>query len=216
MMSVDRMIKEIEIIIDGEKKIINIPLSWDELTLEHYMKLSRVNKMNFEIDFERDMEVIGAFLGLERNDMELVDIDTFNEIVEDLKFLTEEPKDLDSKGLKDYIEIDGEKWWIKKDFEKMTLGEKVSVDTLVKQNGGDYEGIMDKILTLFLKKKLDNGELETFRTWHLERAEIFKRARFLDIRNVVVFFSDGRNGSKSNMKEFLEKKKKTAVRKKKD
>jgi hypothetical protein len=206
-MVMEKDIKIIEIIVDGEKRIIEIPLTLDELKLEHYMKLSEVNRKQWDLELERDLEVIGAFLGLDRWDLEVIDIETFNEIIEDLRFLNEQPEDLDNRGLKDYIEIDGEKWWIKKDFEKMTLGEKISVETLVKQNGGDYEGILDKLLTLFLKKRMNDGELETFRTSHLERADIFRKGvKFLDVRNILVFFSDVRSGSENNMREFSEKK----------
>jgi hypothetical protein len=200
--------EQIKIIIEGNEKNIDIPKNWEELTLDNYMLLSRINKMNFELELQRDMEVIGAFLGLDYGDIELLDVETFNDIVDCLEFLKEQPKDLDSKGLKDYVEIDGEKWWIKKDFEKLTMGEKISLDTIIQNGGGDYEQSLDKILTLFLKKKLDNGELESYRTEHMRRADIFKKVKFLDIRNIPIFFSDGRNGLKVDMRESLEKQRK--------
>jgi hypothetical protein len=209
------MMKSIDIKMNGELRTIEIPTCWDEITIEHYMMLNKINKKKYNIELERDMEIIGSFLGLEYDDIELLDVELFNDIIEDLRFLLKEP-DLNDE-LKDYIELSGEKWWIKKDFNKLTMGEKISIETIIQNGGDDFESELPRLLTLFLKKKDKDGEMESYKSTHMLRAEGFKKIKFLDIRNILIFFSGGRNGSENHMKESLENqgKEKIGMKKKK-
>jgi hypothetical protein len=133
-------------------------------------------------------------------------------MIESIEFLLTPPED---QPIKDYIKIGDEDWWIKKDFDKLTVGERISIDTILMEGG--VEENFDKMLTLFLKKKDANGELETYRTSHMNRVELFrKEVNFMDVKNIMLFFSTGITLSEENMKESLVKEKKRPKNKKKD
>jgi hypothetical protein len=194
---------EVRIIIDGERKVINTPEKWSDVKLKHWMKLNEINKKEWELALIRDINIVAAILNIAPEEVEMLDTDTYNILMDSLSFLLKEPED---EPLNDFIEIKGEKWWIKKDFDKITLGERITIDTLLMEN--TIEERFSTLLTLFLKKKLDNGEFETWRTTHKERAILFEEeVNFMDVKNIMIFFSDGINSSSENMKESLVKKK---------
>jgi hypothetical protein len=194
---------EVRIIIDGVRKLINTPEKWSDVKLKHWMKLNVINKKEWELAIIRDINIVAAILDITPEEVEMLDTDTYNILMDSLSFLLKEPED---EPLKDFIEIKGEKWWIKKDFDKITLGERITIDTLLMEN--TIEERFSTLLTLFLKKKLDNGEFETWRTSHKERAILFEEeVNFMDVKNIMIFFSDGISLSSENMKESSVKKK---------
>jgi hypothetical protein len=193
---------EISIKINGQEKEVHIPENWSEVKLGHYMDLTKINKKEFNTQLERDIAVMAAFLGISEEELELLDLDVYNQMIEGIQFLLTPPKDL---PIKDHIKINGEDWWIKKDFDKLTVGERISIDTIL-MNGGVEENF-DKMLTLFLKKRDENGELETYRTSHMNRVELFrKEVNFMDVKNIMLFFSTGISLSESPTKESSVKK----------
>lgn len=194
---------EIELKLDGELRSVFIPENWNQIRLHHYMKLTSINKLEYNIQLEKDIAVIAAFIGISTEDLEMIDIETYNQISESLQFLLEVPED---QPLKDHIKIGEENYYLKKDFEKLTLGERISIDTILMDGG--VEENFDKMLTLFLKKKNENGELETYRTQHMNRVDLFRaEVNFMDVKNILLFFSTGTTSLENNMKESLVEKK---------
>jgi hypothetical protein len=188
---------EVKIIIDYKEKVIQVPEKWEDLKLKHWMKLNEIDKKKWPSDLIRDINVIATILEIEPEEVEMLEIETYNTLMNTLSFLTTQPED---RPLKDFIEIKGEKWFIKKDFDKITLGERITIDTLLMEK--TLEEKFSELLTLFLKKKNEEGEFETWKTSHKSRATLFEEeVNFMDVKNIMIFFSDGINSSSENMKE---------------
>jgi len=188
---------EVKIIIEYKEKVIQVPEKWEDLKLKHWMKLNEIDKKKWPSDLIRDINVIATILEIEPEEVEMLEIETYNTLMNTLSFLTTQPED---RPLKDFIEIKGEKWFIKKDFDKITLGERITIDTLLMEK--TLEEKFSELLTLFLKKKNEEGEFETWKTSHKSRATLFeKEVNFMDVKNIMIFFSDGINSSSENMKE---------------
>jgi hypothetical protein len=51
---------------------------------------------------------------------------------------------------------------------------------------------MAKLLCIFLRKKKENGKLESFKNSFMEREELFENVMISDVNNLFLFFLDGK------------------------
>jgi hypothetical protein len=126
--------------------------------------------------------------GIEEELIYLLTQEQFLEVVEKVKFTNEEIV----SELKESILVEGEEYFIKKDFDKLNMGEIISIESLLKQSDGDLSKCMSKLLCVFLRKKKENGNLESFKNSFMEREELFDNVMITDVNNLFVFFSNGR------------------------
>ena len=71
------------------------------------------------------------------------------------------------------------------------MGEVISLELIMKEADGNLFKMMDKLLCIFLRKKKNNGKLETFKPEMMSRAELFKKAPISKVYNVFSFFLIG-------------------------
>lgn len=175
----------LNLIIDDEELNFKIPDNWNDVTVGQYQEIIKIDKTNLT-----DIEILTKLLNTLTNiDEELIyqlPISEFNKIVTILEFTKDEIKITP----KDFIIINGEEYWLKKDFESLTLGETISIEAIIKDKNIEEE--IDKLLCVFLRKKKENGKLESFKNEFMERVELFKTIPISDIHNILVFFSNGR------------------------
>lgn len=196
---------EVEIKSNGVTTTAHIPQHWYEVTVEDFIKLRNVDKVEWESPFDKDVAIISVLLNMNKDEVELMGLDEFNELVETLIFLKE---DIEFPKLTDTIELDGKTWYIKKDFESMTVGERITFDIFVK-GAADIDSQLDLFLTLFIKETGD----ETWLSSHKARRDIFKKLPFVNVRPIIDFFLTGISGSKVNTKHSSQKEKKIKVKK---
>jgi hypothetical protein len=101
----------------------------------------------------------------------------------------------------DFVEIEGERYYIKFDFQNFTMGEVISIETILSKADNNIFKVMDELLCVFLRKKKENGNLETFRGEFLERKEIFSKAPISKVFEVFNFFFVGGNLLLDNMNQ---------------
>ena len=173
-------------------KTYEFPESWDEVNVEQFCNLYKFNGDEIN-ELEASIRLLSALSGIERNILDMMDIDDFKKLIENLKFISKELNKVDV----DYVELDGEKYYLYTDFNRLTTGEVISIETLMENAKGNIYIVMPELLCLFLRKKKEDGTLERFNTNMMERKLIFMKAPITQIYHVFEFFFYG-NGTSIN------------------
>ena len=185
--------------IDGENKTYDIPTQWDDVTVDKFIEIVKLDEKKHINDLEKVMELMNILTTIPKDDVELLPVESFMEIQNNFSFVK---TDVDKK-MKDSIVIDGEEYFVKNDFNDLTMGESITIETLLKEADNPMY-ILDKMLCLFLRKKKENGKLESFKTTFLtDRIDIFRNAPITEVYNNLIFFSNGVDILENSMKDFL-------------
>lgn len=180
--------KELIINIEGESYKYDVPTGWQDVQVDAYQRVMAIDRTS-KTDLELLVEIFVALTGADPEYVWMMDSDQFDQIVELLAF-TEQ--DIKAKPV-DSLILEGEEYFVKKDFEQFTVGETISIEAILKEVEGDVFKAIDRLLCIFLRKKLPSGELETFRSSFMNRAELFKTVKIQDIHNLFIFFLTGKN-----------------------
>jgi hypothetical protein len=132
-------------------------------------------------------------------------VDEFNELTTHFNWVADTSILEHFKTLKpkEELDIDGKKYGILSNFNKMSLGEIVSFETLLKQEQSDFHKL-DIVFGVLLRPKKEDGTIEKF------TEEIFVnvienkyKVKMIDIYAVITFFFDGEKKSiTKNTKHF--------------
>lgn len=188
----------IEVKIDTEDKqeIYNLPESWDEVTVKQFSKLYKTrNSSNNEL--MSVVKLIGAMTDIPEGLLLEMDINDFKTLSTKLKFINEEVNKTDI----DYIELEGDRYYLYQDFSKLTTGEVITIETIMESVQFDIYNVMGELLCLFLRKKDENGRYEKFSTEFFNRKEMFLEVPVSHIYHVFGFFLNGGSSSESNTKD---------------
>ena len=185
--------------IDDEEKEFNIPESWDEVSVEQFCKLFSFNREELT-PIELGVKTLNIFIGVEEETLMMMNYDDFINLINIVDFTN---SDIDSK-YSDSVEIEGETYFIKDDFNQLTMGEVISIETLIEGTNGNIFAAMSKLLCIFLRKKKENGNLESFKGTFMDRESIFKSLPVSQVYGLFVFFLGGVTLSGSNMRVSLE------------
>jgi hypothetical protein len=181
------MIK-LELTVDETTKSYSIPTSWNEVTVLQAQELFNI-KAEDKTPIEIGIEVLWILGCIPSDFIYAMSPEQFTELMEAIKFTNEEvePSQVES------IKIGEDEYFLKNDLNKLTMGELITIETLVKQAGDNYVNAMSKLLCVFLRKKLSNGELETFKNSFMEREAMFNECKITDVNSIFLFFSSGEN-----------------------
>ena len=172
--------------VDGEDREFNIPEKWEEVKVGQASKLFNLDREG-KNTLELTISVVSILSDMDEELIYMMSQEQFMELVEVIKFTNEEVKG----ELKDFVTIDGDDYYLKKDFEKLTMGEIISIDTLINQSNGNLPNVMSKMLCILLRKKNTEGELETFRNSFMDREAMFNELYITDVNDVFLFFFGG-------------------------
>jgi hypothetical protein len=188
--------------INEEIKEFSIPQNWEEVNVEQFINLFSFEREGVS-EFKILTKTINIFTGIDEDLLMMMNYNDFQQIVEVLSFTS---KDLEPEVV-DYVEIDGETYFLKKDFDKYTMGEIISIETLLSSSESNILKVMDKLLCIFLRKKNENGKFEPFTGDMMDRVEIFRKAPVSKIHHIFTFFLDGGTLSTTNTKDYSVKQK---------
>lgn len=173
--------------IDGKKKAFEIPEGWEAVTIEKYAKILRIDEAQNSVI--KRMEIVSILLGLDLSIIELMAEEDFVKLENALDWFNTPMPNLPVE----FVEIEGEKYYLYTDLDKLTMGEHISVDILTKKSNGNLMTVYDELLCLFLRKKKEDGNLETFKTDFMSRASIFGKVPIVNVNGLFLFFSNGAN-----------------------
>lgn len=176
---------KINVEIDDEVKSFDLPENWDEVSVEQFVKIFSINREGLPL-YQIATQTINCFTDISVEHLELMDYNDYLKINEVLKF-TE--KDIVPVTV-EYIELDGVKYYLKTDFTQLTMGEVISIETLI-GSSDNFIKVIDKLLCVFLRQKKDNGKLEVFKSEMMGRNEMFKKLPISQVLNIFNFFLDG-------------------------
>jgi len=186
---------EVNIDLEGINKTYNLPSSWDEVTVEQFIKLYNYKSTSNEL--LSAVNLVSSISDIDPSILLQMDIDDFKILANQVKFLSTEVNRKDV----DYLDLNGDKYYLYSDFNKLTTGEVITIETILDSANYDVHKVMADLLCLFLRKKDENGKYEKFSTDMLNRKDMFLKLPISEIYHVFGFFLDGRNISTSNTKD---------------
>ena len=135
------------------KKInIKVPTSWAEITLETFDKIQKSLSDNPK---DVDVVIIKDLTGLTDKEIEEMSVQSFNDIVKSLEFLTRFP--LQKKLPKDHIELAGKKFKVLLYPYKMTASQFLDYRAMtMNENPDKFQSA--RLISIFMT--LEEGEME--------------------------------------------------------
>ena len=198
----------IELTIDGNS--YDIAENWDEISFSKYIQLTHLNKDENLNEITRAISIIAALSNdpepLEKALYQLTQ-EEFNDIATNFEW-TNQPIEKFCVE-KETIEIDGKTYKIKKNYNKLTLGELVSVETLIAQNKN-----LDQLEIVFgvLLREIDaDGNEKDFNEddFFFVISELQTKVMLVDVYSCISFFLSGdKSFSKTSKGYSIQKKKK--------
>ena len=151
-----------------ENENYHIPENWSDVNLDLLMKISDLEKLNFDSHYERSLFVVSVMTGMTKDQLEELPLIDFNFLVNEFSWITNMP---DSK-LDSEINIDGVVY-VPVKLEKITTGEMISLEVLQKDNATSN---IPKIAAVLIRP-LKDGRIEKLRDLEdiNNRAEIFRQ-----------------------------------------
>lgn len=186
---------EVNIEIDDVTKTYNIPTSWDEVSVRQFTQLYKFKNENSN-ELLGAVNLISAISDIDTSLLLQMDIDDFKLLTTQVEFVTTEVPKVNV----DYLEIGEDKYYLYTDFNKLTTGEVITLETILESSNFDVHKVMSDLLCLFLRKK-DGDKFEKFTTDMLKRKEIFLELPVSQVYHVFGFFLNGGNSSKNNTKD---------------
>jgi hypothetical protein len=193
---------KLELEIDDIMTEYMIPENWDEVTVKQFCDLFATSDEGLN-EIQKVVRIVSVFTNIKFDELMMMTPDDFQMISKVITFIT---KELEGENVES-IEVDGEEFFLKQDFEKLTMGEILSIDTLLQQNENNLLKVMDKLLCIFLRKKNKSGNLESFRNEFMLRSEKFSTISITKVHNILSYFSNGGNLSPTNTRVSLENEK---------
>ena len=171
---------------------ITIPTSWDEITLNQFVKLQSLyaneNKPSFN-------EIISVLTNIELNELNEYPYFIIEKLMDKLDYLSQEITDKVSNK----IEINGETYQINY-LEHLKFGEYVDVNTVIDGDKNNFKAI----LAILCRKE---GEIynDDFIALELnKRMDMFDMQPITKVYPLINFFLHCNNLSENNMKSYLE------------
>jgi len=177
---------EIKLKNGNEEKIVNIPNGWDEITINDYIKLVQVpnDKLSTSQIVVKNLSIL---TGIDEDELYDLPMELFNDLIPHLTLFNE-----DIKGENvEYVELEGDKYYLKRDFEKLSLGETISIDTITEKYNGNVDLAIKELLCIFLRRKDENGNLEKFKNEFMDRSEMFGTISITKVKDLFNFFLTG-------------------------
>jgi len=193
--------QELNLELDGEMFNFQIPESWAEVSVEQFSNIWKIEKEG-RTDIDISVDVVSSLTGIEEDIIYMMRPDDFGTVAKTIEFTN---KDVEGEEV-DSITIGEDEYFLKKDFESLTMGEVISLEILIEKADGNLAKVMTEMLCIFLRKK-KGDDLETFKKSFMERAEIFKDVKITQVNDLFLFFSDGETSSEDSMKESSESQK---------
>ena len=166
-------------------KEILIPTAWEDVTLNEFIELSKLDIDSFDSHIDYYISMLGIFGNDDlSNILEFVKLTDVADIINQMAFMNTPPRNLDKKE----VTIKGEVFRLIQNMNELTVGEYISIETLIEQGKLDSISSIPAILSVILKpigEQFDSNLVNA-------RMELFKNELSIeDVLGMSVFFSIG-------------------------
>ena len=166
-------------------KEILIPTKWSDVTLKEFIELSALDIDSFDSHIDYYVKMLGIFGNDNISDiLEFVKLSDIADIVNQMSFMNTKPKEIDKKE----VTINGEVFRLIENMNEITVGEYVSIETLIEQGNLNSISSIPAILSVILKPVNEVFDSSIIN----KRMELFKEELSIeDVLGMSVFFSIG-------------------------
>lgn len=166
-------------------KEILIPTKWSDVTLKEFIELSALDIDSFDSHIDYYVKMLGVFGNDNIGDiLEFVKLSDIADIVNQMSFMNTKPKEIDKKE----VTINGEVFRLIENMNEITVGEYVSIETLIEQGNLNSISSIPAILSVILKPVNEVFDSSIVN----KRMELFKEELSIeDVLGMSVFFSTG-------------------------
>lgn len=185
-----------------ENKEYNLPEGWDEVMFGHFIDVQSIIEDNLNSPTLVRLKTISTLSG--NKDM-YKSIDTLEwedrqTLSDAFDWVSEDPNLSKTIDKQKTLDIDGDKFTLKSNFNKFTIDEQVMIEELIKSQALDVHQLEVVFGVLFRKLNEDGTEMEPSMELLKETIIKFRDKVYLrDIYAVILFFSTGeKNGKKGS------------------
>ena len=166
-------------------KEILIPTEWSDVTLNEFIELSALDIDSFDTPIEYYIKMLSVFGNDNMDDiLEFTKLTDITDIISQMSFMNKPPENIDKKE----VTIKGEVFKLIENMNELTVGEYISIETLIEQGKLNSISSIPAILSVILKpigEKFDSNLVNA-------RMELFKNELSIeDVLGMSVFFSTG-------------------------
>ena len=175
-----------------EGKIFNLKNSWEDLLFSDWMNFLKIEQQKELLGQEEDyvIKVLTILTDCTELDILNAPLSLLNELMASLDYMNTPVPKIENK----FIMINGEKWAFKKDFNKLTMGEYISIKTF-QENSKDELSTTCLVLSVLLRKVIEEKEsgelvLDMFRPDDCQKISnlLMKEAKMCDVYHYLNFF----------------------------
>jgi hypothetical protein len=167
---------------EGKAKEFTLINSWEDVTLDNWLKLIEFQK---ETKSKQAKETIGALSNIPKKlieQLELKDVAIIMEAVSELQIKEDSP-------LKRIIEIEGKRYGFHPDLSSITLGEWADLETFIKTNmEKQLPEVMAILYRPIVEEKNEVYTIEAYDGNIAIRAEEMKKMSSQQVQSALVFF----------------------------
>lgn len=161
-----------------EDKVYKLPESWEEVSLGQFQLISNIV---FETKLQYAINIFHILTGLEEKYILTIDKNQFSKILETLNFINNQ--NFKEEVKKEFI-IDNDKY-IFKNLYDLTLGEVISIETLIEKSPNNIILVCHEILAVLYKKEGEEFDASLIES----RGKLFKEKLMIDeFYKVITFF----------------------------
>ena len=194
------------------EKEFKLPENWDEVNVRQYLDVAIKAKDSGYSEIEKFMYFISILSDnpIEMRQMlEQIEIEEFETLKKEFQWVLTEPEIKDGKSK--FFELNGKKYTMKSNYEKLTVGESITIETLLRDKSVDMDPVEIAFCVLF-REMNEDGTIKTFNSDNLSivKTELASKIKITDVYKVICFFlTTGKKSSSKNLKDFsLEENKK--------
>ena len=191
-----------------DEKEFNIANSYEELTLGQYIDIVKVGESKIQLEgFNADIEIISV-ISDNRDELKKIlwdlNLDDFNELKQHFDWVADTSIIEGFKALKPLpkLDIEGTEYGILSNYNKMSLDEVSSFETLLKQEQSDFHRL-DIAFGVLLRPMVDGKIIKFSEEVFLEVIKNKYKVKMIDIYATIAFFFSGEMASTTkNTKRF--------------
>lgn len=185
-----------------------LPSCWEDITLKDYKAIYDFEKNHtFKSDVLYSVHLMAMLMGCDSDELMKFTSEQFEKLVDQIEWVKEDPKNTNIKE----VVLNDITYVVTNDLNTITMGEKVSIDTILQNDPSDLCGLMCVLLRPRVKiynaeKGEEEYEQEEFniKNYSYRRELFFENLKLVDVKGITDFFLSGEKQYSENMKDSLE------------
>lgn len=164
---------------------ISIPTEWEDVTLGEFVALSKLDINDFSNELDYYVRMLKIFGNTDIDDIiEFIKVSDIIDISNQMSFMKAAPRVLDKKNIK----IDGVTYKLIDNMNEITLGEYITIETLIEKDKLNSVSAIPAILSVVLRPENEDFDSNLCTS----RIELFKEKLSIeDVLGMSVFFWTG-------------------------